>query len=132
MFLEVLDCCWSSNFKMRWNPNLSSLELSLTGSGGGAGGVGRSCGLGSAFGAKNPVNLEDLLVVFFASPAMAPSDFCSPNLPKKPSKLESKINGVSTFLDVPENVRSWFGLVSGAGACSGAGVFPAFIFSFHR
>ena len=106
MFLEVLDCCWSSSFKIRWNPNLSSFELSLAESGGGAGGVGGSCGLGSVFGAKNPVNLEDLPVAFFASPAMAPSDFCSPNLPKKPSKLESKINGVSTFFDVPENVLS--------------------------
>lgn len=76
MFLDVLDCCWSSNFSIRWNPSLSSLERSLAVSGGGAGGVGGSCGLGSVFGAKNPVNFDGLPKAFFApSPGVAGSVF---------------------------------------------------------
>lgn len=60
IFLDEVDCCWSSNFKMRWNPSLSSLDLSLAESGGGAAGVGGSCGLVSTLGPKNPVNFEGL------------------------------------------------------------------------
>ena len=108
MFLDELDCCWSSNFKIRWNPSLSSLDLSLAESGRGTVGVGGSCGLGSALGPKNPVNFEARTAVFaMSSPCVPESFFLAAKLPKKASKVESTTNGVSTFFAaVPEKVRS--------------------------
>lgn len=141
MFLEELDCCWSSNLRMRWKPSLSSLDESFAVSGKGAdAGAGSRAAFDSGFGAKNPVNLDGLPRAFFgcsSAPTLVFSFFVSSRELKKPLNAESKTNGVSALVlpvlpSLPDRVRSWFGPGSGEAAVSWDVAFEAFILSFHR
>ena len=115
MPLEELDCCWSRSLRIRWKPSLSSLEESFAASGKGADArAGPSIALDSGFGAKKPVNLDGLPKGFFgcsSAPVLALSFFVSPQMPKKPSNVESNTNGVSALPfpvvpSLPDRVRS--------------------------